>query len=375
MYKRTSQTDSGTRIVRILCAAVSCLFSFVYLYCYQADSLAILQHTLSKGVTRYDPLMGAVIITAVLQCVQIATFALVRLERDFHAFTYLPSLLLLTMLTDVGITDDGAVLSSHWWWIAPLALLVWGSLTVAFRQMQQLKNASRGRSAISFSVVWHNLLVLSLMFLLVGLKADGDDVFHYRARMERCLMNGETDKALSAGRKSEATTPALTALRMYALAKKGELAEKLFTYPVSGYVVPVDQSSPYTEGFMIYPLDSLHVLLGAYPAAGMTQDQYMRALFQQNLASSAAVDYRLCAHLIDRDLHAFVRDLPEYYAVNDSLPRHYAEAVSLYVQTLPDSSYILSDTSHIYNKVKIADENLYRRYYERGGAGVKDTRP
>ena len=34
--------------------------------------------------------------------------------------------------------------------------------------------------------------------------------------------------------------------------------------------------------------------------------------------------------LVDRDIDAFVRELPKHYTVNDSLPVHYREALILY---------------------------------------------
>ena len=50
-----------------MCAIVFLTFSFVWLYCFQADVLAAAQHVLSKGLTSYKPLVGALLITLVLQ--------------------------------------------------------------------------------------------------------------------------------------------------------------------------------------------------------------------------------------------------------------------------------------------------------------------
>ena len=41
-------------------------------------------------------------------------------------------------------------------------------------------------------------------------------------------------------------------------------------------------------------------------------------------------DYLLCGDLIDKDLDRFAKDIQDYYTVNDSLPKHYREALILY---------------------------------------------
>ena len=58
----------------VTCAIVFLTFTFCYLFLYQAESLAYLQHTLSGGKTHYDRTIGAVIITFVLQLIQYWTY-------------------------------------------------------------------------------------------------------------------------------------------------------------------------------------------------------------------------------------------------------------------------------------------------------------
>ena len=63
--------NSSTVAIRLMCAIVFLTFSFVWLYCFQADVLAAAQHVLSKGLTSYKPFVGAVLITLVLQVLQL----------------------------------------------------------------------------------------------------------------------------------------------------------------------------------------------------------------------------------------------------------------------------------------------------------------
>ena len=96
------QRNSSTLSIRLMCAIVFCLFSFCFLYLFQSDILAAAQHALSNGLTSYKPLTGAIIITLVLQILQLLIYSLIRLRKRFHALTYLPSMLVLGFLTDIN---------------------------------------------------------------------------------------------------------------------------------------------------------------------------------------------------------------------------------------------------------------------------------
>ena len=52
--------------MRLLCTVLFLSFTFVYLYFYQADILAVAQHVISNGTTHYNRTIGAVIITVTL---------------------------------------------------------------------------------------------------------------------------------------------------------------------------------------------------------------------------------------------------------------------------------------------------------------------
>ena len=67
-------TDSTTA-ERAVCAVVFCLFVFVFVYFYQAPTLAYAQHVLSKGATVYHELPSALLVTFVLYLLQRLTLA------------------------------------------------------------------------------------------------------------------------------------------------------------------------------------------------------------------------------------------------------------------------------------------------------------
>ena len=58
-------------IVRITSAACFLIFTFLYLYNYQTDVLAMAQHVLSDGKTYYVPFVGASLITILLSLLQL----------------------------------------------------------------------------------------------------------------------------------------------------------------------------------------------------------------------------------------------------------------------------------------------------------------
>ena len=138
---------------------------------------------------------------------------------------------------------------------------------------------------ITLRQLWQTLFIVVILMFIIGVATDGTDVSNYQHRMERYMADGDYEKALEVGEESDATDAQLTQLRIEALRKTHQLGDRLFAYPVVGN------------------------------NKGMN-----------NLKG----DDELCAYLINRQLDKFAEALPRYYAINDSLPRHYQEALTLY---------------------------------------------
>ena len=99
---------SQDTLKRVLCTFVFTLFSFFFLYFYQADLMTIIQHVLSEGQTHYNHFVGAVLITIVLLLIQVGVVRLFQRMRLAWAFTFVPSSLLLAMITDVRQSASAA---------------------------------------------------------------------------------------------------------------------------------------------------------------------------------------------------------------------------------------------------------------------------
>ena len=109
--------DNSTVIIQMMCAIIFVLFTWGWLYFFQADALAMTQHVLSGGLTHYDRLVGAVIITAALFLLQVIVNRATKIHKRFHALTYVPSMLLLAMLTNISQTIDNGVSLGHIIWL------------------------------------------------------------------------------------------------------------------------------------------------------------------------------------------------------------------------------------------------------------------
>ena len=324
----------------VSCALFYC-FSFIFLYFFQADLLATSQHILSEGATTYSPLIGAVLITIVLALLQAGVARLTRLRGWAFALTFVPSSIVLALLGGMTPMSPDIVSNTLGLWPCIAILVLWGGACWVIQRIQAF--GLRPETGLFFtSTMWRNVLLLAAQFLFVGLAGNSDATLHHRLRAEACLMRGDIDGALAAGRNSEETDAALTMLRAYALALQGRMGDNLFKYPVAGTaddIVPMKGRSE----CLLLPADSIYRTLGARPQTPMSAEKYFSALRRDSLDTPLLADYELCAALIDRRLDDFASKLPLYYDVNDSLPLHYREALTLYTHLRATPSIVYHD--------------------------------
>ena len=114
---------NSTAKMHFACAIVFIIFVYCYLAFYQADVLAVAQHVLSDGKTDYSYTVAPLLITLVLYVLQLGVYALTQVKRRFHALTYFPSFLILTIITDIPTDVDIHHSLGAWWIVAPLCLL------------------------------------------------------------------------------------------------------------------------------------------------------------------------------------------------------------------------------------------------------------
>lgn len=302
--------------MRTVCAVVFGIFTFCYLYFFQADLLSVEQHVLSEGKTTYSPLIGAVLITFVLYLVQLGVFAVTKLYKRAHALTYFPSVLLLLLLTVAHPNPvEGSLSVGVWPWVAIvlLALFCW----VAWLSYQfQPYEPKIGSSGLFSRMTWVNLLTLGGMFFFLGLACNHHDVEHYKMRLECRMQHGDFDDAWKA-KAGTATDSSLVMLRAYCLSRLGLLGEHLFELPLVG-------------GSQALRPDGLTTTTMLYPELEI----------RRYASTKAADEYRLCSFLMDKDLAGFVKSVKACYDLNNDkdLPKHYKEALVLYQHKVSNPS-------------------------------------
>ena len=234
--------NNSTFTIRVMCAIVFVVFSFAWLD-FQADMLDLSQHVLSGGVTRYHRFIGSLVITCALFLLQLFVYFITRLKRRLHALTYLPSMLLMSLLSDVSLTVADEPHSSVMWWALPI-IAIWLLVVFIAMKAQQVED-DRSYSLLS-RPMWINMLVMCLMMMGVAWLGNTNAVFHYRMKMEGLLSEGDYTSALEVGKKSLESDEHVLMLRMYALARANSMGERLFEYSVKGsgsQVLPTNGAS------------------------------------------------------------------------------------------------------------------------------------
>jgi hypothetical protein len=238
-----------------------------------------------------------------------------------------------------------------------LLLLVQQGIYVLTVRVMRFWGVETDSNVLFSRSLWVQLLV-ALSFLVLTIFCVGTNaVEHYTDRVEMRLLHGETKQALQVGEKSLETSPRLTMLRAYALAKEGQLGKRFFSYPVAGRGAdllpkgysPVDTAhvgiklmSDSRTWANIFPTDSIFHLLGAMPKGHFTTHRFLSLLCSQDSVRRgvewhpvprAAYDYLLVMLLMDGRLADFAKLLPRCYELDENLPRHYQEALVMYHHT------------------------------------------
>ena len=355
MNYRANNSKTGAPIIVIVCALVFIIFSFLWLYYFQADVLAVSQHVLSGGKTHYNRTIGALLITLVLFMLQRVVHAATHLPRSIHALTYFPSLFALTILSDVPADIDRHASFGHLYWVVPLGLLLWGACVWMANQLLAFSKDVKEDTGLFSNRMWQNLLQLAAMIIAVPLLSNSNAVFHFTVHAEAALIEGDVDEALRVGKKSHETDENLTMLRAFALSEKGQLGESLFDYAVAGTSTDLLPLAGSKSRLRLMPDSLLWEHFGRQPEPFMSINRYLDSLETDTMATLAYRDYRLVGLLIDRQLDPFVAMLPRYYVVNDSLPRSYREALQVYQYRNDTILYADTMMQNLWQEYKLLD--------------------
>lgn len=356
------------RMMQWVCAALFALFSFLFIYCFQGELLALMQDHLSDGITKSNKLLAALIITALLMLLQWVINRYSKLHGSWEALSYIPSCLLLALITDV---NDGTMVYSLYKWLlgVPLCVVLYIGVVWLNRMLDSVNKKDM------FGVLWPNMLTLSLLFVLTGQIANSAPAPHMELAAWSYLHDYKYDKVLEVGRRSDDCNAELTALRNLAMAKTGQLGERLFYYPqrngADGLIY-----NRYAKQSKAYGAAEFYRHLGGnIPYGGESGRAYAQRMAMKN-DSAIYRDMYLAALLLDKDLDAFVNETAAMAQAEGVLPTHYQEAWMLYNMLNPDSPVAFVPDSTVaakfnayralrteYNDDAVAAENLCRRKF------------
>lgn len=378
VYSHDNHNAAG--IVRHSCGIIFILFSFLYLFFLQGEILSKAQYVFSKGTTTYSIFWGALIITVVLRLIQLPVSKYMNLPLRFHALTYIPSALLLTVICDVASSAVNGTSSGGWWFGLPFMLVVFYFLSRIAIYFDSSLYSSSNRSRSLSPYLFTNSLALIFVILACATCNSSTDVDIYEQRIERLILEGDYDNALETGKKSLSTNRRVTNLRMYALSKLGKLPDRLFDYPQyygsDGLLCVSDTSQ------RLYRFDSNDICeyLGVRCDSGIltTADYFKSVVFRQQLVTDSLMsielarsanpdslqdeinshyevlkkekkridDYILCGLLLDRDIDGFKEKLDKTYTGEsftdsvvpvESLPKAYREAMVMIYPEIGDT--------------------------------------
>lgn len=336
---RFIRRGNDTTIASIICGVVFCIFAFTFLYFYQSDLLTMEQHVLSNGLTHYNRLVGAIILTLLLQMLQFGIDTATCRYTKHPSITYFIPTMLIAIFTDISPQVDKGYTIGNWVWAAPLLLLVYTAITYVSASL--LANTEGPNHKSVFRILWENLLIMAVLITFACMASNTDKTFHQRMKIEKLISEAKYTDALSVGKRNAETDSSTTMLRAYALSRTGLMGEKLFEYSLIG---GSDAMLPNGKSVktMLYSDTRIFNNVARVMKQATRPIKYMEWMRSHGYAKKALNDYLLCGYLMDKEIDKFARCLvgdPRYK--HNCLPKHYKEAMVLYnhIRSTPIANY------------------------------------
>lgn len=366
---RYSQND-GTTVIKTVCAIVFLLFVFIYLYSFQAELLEMTQYMWSDGQTHYNHFIGSVIITALLSALSAAVAWRVKVPSKINSIVYVPALIMLGLITSANL--EGAHVTIHTstiLWTLFLLFLCW----VMIKWMPvftPFMGKLRSKGLLS-QPWWTNLIIMIIGMLLTFSLGNTDRALHTRLKTESLCAQGEWERAVEVSMdRHTTTTPSLTMLNAMALARTDQMGEKLFRYDIIGNAKMLFPQANDTTRFLLGDGHNLWQTLGfVIPTTSKSKPLDAVKILEREvlngdtLLKQSAKDYLLCAYLLNKNLGKFANTLPRFYNMEDSLPRHYREALAIHYkgeEGVGVDDAILADYADMMNMIR-KERNHIRR--------------
>lgn len=307
-----------------------------------------MQNIYSKGQTSYNSLVGAILIALTLLLFHVLISRLFK-NRLFSlpALAFFPSAMLLTLITGCIINEDNTISQS-----SAITTFIISSIIYIFVLSFIFKfKINFGHRFLK--ELWVNILIMSTVFLYVCSFCNNNKKVHLRAYVEQCLLQRKYKEALTVLKSIEYNDNFTTLLTTYALSCESKLQDYLFEYNPKGKSQSLLPTN--TNNTLIFPQDEFYKRFGLTVIPFLTPIKQIEYSVYNGHAKRQAVDYILCGYLLDGNIDAFANTIGKFYEINDSLPKHYKEALILY-------RHLVTAPSIIYkNSIMDADFIDYQR--------------
>ena len=348
-------------VIASVCSLLFLGFSFAYLYALQGELMRCL-HRYLCGTDTYSPLWGALAITFVLWGVRWLFNQFLHWERTWLALSYFPAYWALALFTCGSPVESGETLSWEWhgWWLFPVTLLFYLSVGLVCRNRTR---SERRQKSLADALI-PNLIVLILFSFATGCVGNSNELLHNKLLVAQNIREQRYEEALLVGKKSLHNTHPLTTLRALALSHAGVLGESLFEYPQSGKSDGLFFQQGQTDvcGFTNEDIE-FHLGNLSRKADESVVGYLSRICASDSTAGSPAIDYYLCALLLEKQLPLFHQALSAYWPAGVALPRHYQEALLVYqLQMGKESPFASLCTSSV--KQRFHDFRQLQAQYE-----------
>lgn len=326
--------------IRIICALLFAVFSFLYIYVFQGELLALMQDHLSKGQTTNNTFITALLVTILLMALQHLLNRAGKLHGAFEAFSYLPSCAILALMTKVDNTFSYSLAE----WIIAVVVVALVFILVVWIDRNTLPSGNTK----FLKQLSSNLGVMVVLFVFTGWYGNDNPGNKMELAAWKHLHAGDYDKVLTVGQRSDDYTAGLTALRNLSLAKTGQIGDKLFAYP-QPYGSEGLMMSKYNKQTPAYGATEYYKMLGAMPYGGEKATAY----YKRMMLKGDSVIYRdlyAAALLLDKDLDDFAALTVENGKPSGFLsvvPVHYQEAWMIYNEQHPFTPVVFEPDSII----------------------------
>lgn len=323
--------------IRIVCAVLFVIFSFLYICMMQGELLALVQDHLAQGKTSNNTIVTATLITSLLFALQYLLNKLGRLHGKFEALSYLPSCALLALMTKV----DGGLSYSFVQWLVCLCVVaaVYGIFVWFDRNTVQFNTKTL------FSQLSTNLFFLALLFVFTGWYGNSSPVRQMELAAWRHTHDREYAKVLKVGERSDECNAGFTALRNLALAQTGQLGSRMFAYP-QHYGSDGLMMNRYNVQTPTYGASEFYDILGAQPYGGEAASAFYKRMSEKT-DSVIYRDLYVAALLLDKNLEDFVQTVGGERAIEAILPVHHQEALIIYNEQHPFTPVVFATDNEV----------------------------